>query len=186
MTAPAARFSIETRDRSGAPGRCGAARRTFERWFDSAQIPAGAAESLLSGPPDIAHPLDVDLGPEVRLLAVDLPARVTAGQAFDITWTFAARGRLADGWKVFVHFEAPTGGRFTADHPPARPFAWWRPGQYVRYTITATVPAGSPPGEYALWTGLWRKQDRRPVTAPPGIMVKDNRVKVATLEVVRP
>ena len=56
----------------------------------------------------------------------------------------------------------------------------------MRYTTTATVPAGSPPGAYHLWTGLWRKQDRRPVTAPPGFMVKDNRVKVATLEVVRP
>ncbi len=179
-----ARDPGETRDITGAPGRCAAARKTFERWFDSAQIPAGAADALLATPPVIAHPLDIDLGPEVRLLAVDLPAEVHPGDAFDITWTFAARGRLADGWQVFVHFEAAH-GRFTADHPPARPFAWWRPGQFVRYTITATVPATAPPGDYALWTGLWRKQHRRPVTAPPGVEVVDNRVKVATLKVVR-
>ncbi|HVV86552.1 MAG TPA: sulfatase-like hydrolase/transferase [Kofleriaceae bacterium] len=175
----------ETRDISGSPGRCLSARRTFERWFDSAQIPAGAAEALLSGPPDLAHPLDIDLGPDVRLLAVDLPAQVKAGDVFDITWTFAARGRLADGWKVFVHFEAPTGGRFTADHAPARPFAWWKAGQYIRYTITASVPATAPPGDYALWTGLWRKQARQPVLAPPAFEVKENRVHVATLKVVR-
>ena len=176
----------ETRDISGAPGRCVTTRRAFERWFDSAQIPAGAADALLSGPPDIAHPLDVDLGPEVRLLAVDLPAEVHPGQPFDITWTFAARGRLPDGWKVFVHFENGKGGRFTADHPPARPFAWWRAGQFVRYTISATVPASAPTGDYALWTGLWRKQARRPITAPPGLVVVDNRAKVATVRVVRP
>jgi arylsulfatase A-like enzyme len=176
----------ETRDLSGSPGRCAATRRAFERWFDSAQIPAGATEALLSGPPDIARPLAIDLGPEVRLLAVELPAEVVAGQPFDIAWTFAARGRLADGWKVFVHFEGARGARFTADHPPARPFAWWRAGQYVRYTITATVPATTPAGDYALWTGLWKKQARRPVTAPADIEVVDDRVKVATLRVVRP
>ena len=175
----------ETHDLSTNPGRCAATRRSFERWFDSAQIPAGAGEALLSGPPDIAHPLDVDLGPEIRLLAVDLPSTVHPGDAFDITWTFAARGRLGDGWKIFVHFEAPTGGRFTADHAPPRPLVWWRPGQYVRYTITATVPPGAPAGDYALWTGLWRKQARRPVTAPPGVTVKEDRVNVATLRVVR-
>ena len=33
--------------------------------------------------------------------------------------------------------------------------------------------------------GLWRKQARRPVTAPPGIAIKENRVDVATIKVIR-
>lgn len=176
----------ETVDRTGAPGRCAATRAAFARWFDAAQIPAGASEALLPGAPDVARPLDIDLGPEIRLLAVDLPAEVKAGSTFDLTFTFAVRGRLPDGWKVFAHFDGPSGTlAFRADHAPPRPIAWWRPGQYIRYTITATVPGGVASGTYGLWTGLWRGNDRRPVTAPARFRVKDNRVEAATVKVVR-
>ncbi|MBL8620480.1 MAG: sulfatase [Myxococcales bacterium] len=175
----------ETHDRADAPGRCGRVRTAFERWYDSAQIPPGAADALLPDRPAIAAPLDVDLGPDVRLLAVDAPAEVRPGQTFSITWTFEARGRLTGGWKVFVHVEGPGGGRFTADHAPARPFEWWRRGQYIRYTIDASVPPSAPAGDYGMWIGLWRKAARQPVRAPAGVPVVDNRVKVATVRVVR-
>ncbi len=174
----------ETRDLSGAPGPCGGARATFERWYDAAQIPPGAAEALLPSRPAIATPLDIDLGPEIRLLAVELPAQVHAGDTFDVTWTFEARGRLGAGWRVFVHFENGRGGRFTADHAPVRPFEWWQRGQHIRYTITATVPRGSAPGSYGLWAGLWRKQARRPITAPARFPVTQDRVRIASIEVV--
>jgi len=175
----------ETRDLSGAPGPCASAKAAFENWYDSAQIPAGAADALLPARPAIAAPLDIDLGPEVRLLAVELPAQARPGETIDITWTFEARGRLAPGWRVFVHLEDGRGGRFTADHTPVRPFDWWRRGQFIRYTITTTVPPTASPGTYGLWTGLWRKQARRPVTAPAAFKVTENRVRAAQLEVVR-
>ncbi|MEZ4399455.1 MAG: sulfatase [Kofleriaceae bacterium] len=175
----------ELRDRASRPGRCTKLRDTFERWYDSAQIPAGAGAALLPGPPTITAPLDIDFGDEVRLLAVDAPAEARPGQLIELTWTFAARGRLTGGWKVFVHVEGPAGGRFTADHEPPRPFDWWRRGQYLRYTTTTTVPATAPAGDYAVWMGLWRKNDRRPVQARAGIKVVDNRVDVATIRVVR-
>ena len=180
-----ARDPGETRDLTGDLGPCAGARKAFERWYDSAQIPAGAAEALLSGKPDIAAPLDIDLGPEVRLLAVDAPAQVKAGEAFDITWTFEARGRLGGGWRMFVHLEDGRGGRFTADHAPPRPFEWWRKGQYIRYTTTATAPRTTAPGVYGMWIGLWRKNDRRPVKAPARFAVVQNRVRAAQIEVVR-
>jgi len=175
----------ETHDRADAPGRCARVRASFERWYDSAQIPPGAAAALLPDRPAIAAPLDVDLGPAVRLLAVDAPAEVHPGQSFPITWTFEARGRLTGGWKVFVHVEGPGAGRFTVDHAPARPFEWWRRGQYIRYTVDASVPPSAPAGDYAMWIGLWRKAARQPVRAPAGVAVVDNRVKVATVRVVR-
>jgi hypothetical protein len=175
----------ETRDISGDPGACAKTRAAFESWYDSAQIPPGAADALLAAKPAIAAPLDIDLGPEIRLLSVDMPAQVHPGDTFDITWTFEARGRLDPGWRVFVHFEDGRGGRFTADHAPVRPFEWWRRGQYIRYTTPATVPANAPPGSYGLWMGLWRKQARRPVKAPGQFKVVDNRVRAASVEVVR-
>ncbi|HUQ05200.1 MAG TPA: sulfatase [Kofleriaceae bacterium] len=176
----------ETRDLSGAPGPCASTRAAFERWYDVAQIPRGAAEALLATRPTITKPLDIDLGPEIRLLSVEMPAQVKAGETFDITWTFEARGRLDAGWRVFVHFEDGRNSRFTGDHAPARPFEWWRRGQYIRYTTPATVPPGAAAGTYGLWTGLWRKNARRPVKAPQGVQIVENRVRAAQIEVVRP
>ncbi|MBK9030418.1 MAG: sulfatase [Myxococcales bacterium] len=175
----------ETHDRADAPGPCARVRTAFERWYDSAQIPAGAGDALLPARPTIARPLDVDFGDQVRLLGLDAPAEVRPGQSVELTFSFEARGRLTGGWKVFVHVEGPAGGRFTADHAPVRPFDWWRRGQFIRYTITTTVPASAPAGAYDVWMGVWRKADRQPVVAPPGITVVERRAKVATLQVVR-
>jgi arylsulfatase A-like enzyme len=175
----------ETRDISGNPGACAKTRAAFESWYDAAQIPPGAADALLAAKPTVAAPLDIDLGPEARLLSVDMPAQVHPGDTFDITWTYEARGRLDPGWRVFVHFEDGRGGRFTADHAPVRPFEWWQRGQYIRYTTSATIPATAPPGTYGMWIGLWRKQARRPVKAPAQFKVVENRVRAASIEVVR-
>ncbi|MCA9680511.1 MAG: sulfatase-like hydrolase/transferase, partial [Myxococcales bacterium] len=114
----------EVHDVSDQPGPCDTVKAAFARWYDGDQIPPGAAEALLPARPTVARELDVDLGREVRLLGVALPAEIQAGATFDVTWTFEARGKLDDGWKVFAHFEQVGGrGRFTGDHEPARPFA---------------------------------------------------------------
>jgi len=175
----------ETRDRASTPGPCATVKDTFSAWYDNAQIPAGAGAALLTTKPELAAPLEIDFGSEVRLLALDLPAEVHPGDTVDLTWTWEARGRLEGGWKIFVHLEGDHGGRFTADHAPPRPFDWWQRGQYLRYTTTVTVPSTAPAGEYGLWMGLWRKNDRRPVHAPAAFRVVENRVRAATLKVVR-
>jgi choline-sulfatase len=178
----------ERRDVSDAPGPCAATRDTLERWYDASQVPAGAAEALLSDKPDIAAPLDLDLGDEVRLLAIDVPATVRAGESFPMTMTYAARGPLRGGWKIFAHFEAvPDKIEFRGDHAPARPFEWWRAGQYIRYEQTVAVPKGTRAGRYRLWFGLWKGKDRRPARAggAAAIEIIEDRAAVATVEVVK-
>jgi arylsulfatase A-like enzyme len=154
----------ESRDRVDSPGPCAAARDTLAAWYDSAQIPAGAAEALLAARPEVATPVDVDYGDEVRLLGVDLPrAPVAPGGRFDVTYTFEAHGPLSGGWHVFAHFNGP--GHFKGDHAPVRPFAWWQDGQYIRYQVPVQVPPRTKPGVYQLWTGIYSKSDpnrRRP------------------------
>ncbi len=173
----------ETRDVS-ATDACADTRHALEAWYDSSQIPAGATEALLPGPPTIATPLDVDFGDEVRLLSADLPRQpVHPGDSFPMTLTFQARGRLHGDWKVFAHFEQG-GHRFMGDHEPARPFAWWKAGQYIRDTHQVHVPANIPPGTYRLWMGLFRGADRRPARAPSARVV-DDRVLVGSVEIRR-
>jgi len=174
---------METRDRVDDPGPCETIRDQFEKWYDGTSIPPGAIAALVPTRPAIEHPLDVDFGSEVRLLSVDLPATAKSGTNVTATWTFEAKGTLDDGWKVFAHFEDASDAhkRFTGDHEPARPFAWWKAGQFIRYTTTVSIPSGTPPGHYTLWMGLWRGEVRKP---PHGsVRIADNRAAVATIEV---
>ncbi len=173
----------ERRDVIDTPGPCGEVRATLEAWYDRSQLPAGAADALLSERPDIANPTPVHFGTELTLLKAELPTRpVRAGQTFDITYTFAAHAPLPGGWKLFAHFEGP--GRFLGDHGPPRPMSWWRSGQFIRYTHTVTVPAQARPGEYRLWLGLFRKQERHPARSDTQNVI-DDRVDMGTVEVIK-
>jgi choline-sulfatase len=173
----------EERDVIDDPGPCAGARTALEAWYDRAELPAGAAEALLPGPPQLARPTPVRFGDAVELLAVDLSAGpVRAGQTLAITFTFAAHGPLPGGWRIFAHFEGP--GRFLGDHEPPRPFSWWRRGQHIRYTHTITIPRQTPTGTYDLWLGLFRDNQRQSV-ASDAVQVSDSRARVGTVRVVR-
>jgi len=103
-----------------------------------------------------------------------------------VTYTWEALGRTDEGWKVFVHFEAPGGGRFLGDHEPARPFVWWRSGQFIRYTKTVTIPHNARRGDYVMWMGVYRGHERRPVSAPDArVRVRDERAAVGVVKVQR-
>lgn len=176
----------EKRDAIDDPRECSQARGALERWYDLSELPAGAAEARLPGRPELTAPIDVLFGDHVRLIEVALPAEpVKIGAAFDVTLTFEAHGGLPDGWGVFAHFEGARGQRFTADHKPPYPFAWWKDGQFIRYTRSVTVPKGRRAGTYALWLGLWRKNERQPVTVQGDIEAVDNRVHVGDVQVVK-
>ena len=180
----------ETRDVEGAPGPCAEVRDELARWHDASQIPEDAAEAVTTERPAVARPIAVDFGDEVRLIGVDAPATAKAGDTIDVTWTFEARGRLDGGWKVFAHVEQPGGrGRFSGDHEPAWPLAWWRAGTFVHYTRSITIPRATPAGTYPVWAGLWKGKQRRPARATPtggaAVEVGDDRAAVATIEVPR-
>jgi arylsulfatase A-like enzyme len=176
----------ERRDAIDDPRECSGARAALERWYDLSELPAGAAEARLPGRPELAAPIDVLFGDHVRLIEAALPSEpVKIGETFDLQLTFEAHGGLSDGWGVFAHFEGEKGQRFTGDHKPPYPFAWWKDGQFIRYTRSVTVPKGRRAGTYGLWLGLWRKNERQPVTAQGGTEVVDDRVHVGDVQVIK-
>jgi arylsulfatase A-like enzyme len=176
------RDPLETHDLAGDDEECAETRRTVERWYDASQVPAAAVEALLPGRPAIAAPLDADLGDAVRLLAVDAPPHARPGETISLTWTFEARGTVAPGWKMFVHLSGPGQAFINGDHRPARPFEWWKPGQFVRYTTTVTVPRTAATGHYTVWAGMFDATHRAPARAPHAEIV-DDAVSAAGLEV---
>jgi arylsulfatase A-like enzyme len=179
------RDPLETEDLAGDEDECADKRREFEKWYDQEQVPEGAVEALLPSRPTIAAPLDADFGdPWVRLLACDVATTVKQGESLDLTWTFEARDSVPDGWKVFVHLDGPQRSQINGDHPPVRPFAWWKAGQFIRYTTTVTVPRNAAPGRYVVHVGLWNSKTNAPATAPHA-KIDNNAVVAATFEVVK-
>lgn len=174
----------ETTDLSDDDDVCADTRRALEHWYDQSTVPPGAAEALLAQRPPIAAPLDADYGDAVRLLGVELaPVHPRPGDKLALTWTFEARDRVPAGWKLFVHVEGPNKALVAnGDHDPARPFAWWRAGQIIRYTTTVALPRTAMMGKYVVWAGLFHGADRAPVRGTHAPVDKD-AVQVAAFEV---
>ncbi|MCP4449476.1 MAG: sulfatase-like hydrolase/transferase [Myxococcales bacterium] len=180
---------METRDIINTPGECAGAREALETWYDYSEIPEGAIEALLSSVPEIETPISVKFGKAISLLQIRLPKTLRRGQAASMELTWNAGARPPKGWKVFAHFEKAPGqpskhGRFTSDHKPPRPFSWWSKGQYIRYGQPVTCARSQSLGRYNLWFGIYRGNERMPVRAE-GFEVVDNRVNLATIEVVK-
>ena len=177
----------EERQDVSAGEACRGTRSALERWYDTSQVPAGAAEALLPGRPTPAElpesaMVNVDYGGAVRLVAAQLPARARPGDTVEVTWTFEAleAAPAPPGWKVFVHVEGPM--RFSGDHAPVRPFEWWQRGQFLRYTTQLVVPREAPVGKYTVWAGLWKGAKRMPAKGGAA-RVEQNRAAVGVIEV---
>lgn len=174
---------MEEHDIIDSPGECAGARAALETWYDYSEIPEGAVAALLQEAPTLDTAIQVDFADAIRLVQFKMPKQVRRGETFEIEYTWTARDTPPSGWKVFAHFESPTGGRFTDDHEPPRPFSWWSEGQYIRYARSVTVPKSQKVGKYQLWFGLYKGQDRMSPKAE-GLNRKDRRLHLADIEVL--
>jgi arylsulfatase A-like enzyme len=172
----------ETTDVAGDDDACRSTRRAVEQWYDREQVPVGAAEALLPARPALAASLDADLGDSVRLLAVEAPPRAKPGETITLTWTFEARRPISSEWRFFVHVKGPANGFANGDHKPVRPFEWWRPGQFIQYTTTVTLPRFTPTGTHTVWVGLFAGSKRATIRAPRS-RVDNNAIAATTIEV---
>jgi hypothetical protein len=175
------RDPAERHDLSDDDDECASTRQELARWYDTETIPVGAAEALLPAKPAIAKPLDVDFG-DVRLLSVDAPPTAKPGDTIDVTWTWEARGRGPDGWKVFVHLDNAAKQENNFDHLPPRPFLWWKAGQFIRYTTKITIPRDRGIGKFTLLAGLWNGKTNMPASGGH-VPIVNNAATVATIEV---
>ncbi|HTL32629.1 MAG TPA: sulfatase-like hydrolase/transferase [Kofleriaceae bacterium] len=176
------RDPLEAHDLAGGD-ECAETRHAFERWYDAAQVPVGAAEALLPSGAGLPAPIDATIGGGARLLSVDAsPARAKPGDVVTLTWTFEAKGRVSSDWKIFAHLKGPANAFVNGDHKPVRPFEWWKPGQFIRYTTTLPLPRTLPTGSYTLWVGLFRGNERARATSSTA-KLDNNAVAAATIEI---
>jgi hypothetical protein len=120
------------------------------------------------------HPLDVDLGNQIRLLAYDLipsPSRGGLGGGISLTLHWQALRPPKDGYTVFVHL-LDSDGNLAAQHdgPPLNgvyPTSKWVVGDIFTQQIELDVPQDVPPGTYDLVVGMYTYPDivRLPVAS---------------------
>jgi hypothetical protein len=128
--------------------------------------------------PDLAHPLAVDFGDEIRLEGVDLARQPGA---VDLTLWWRALEVPATNYTVFVHLFAPGDPQalVQSDGQPrggAYPTSWWAAGEVVSETVTLPLE-GVPAGTYQLAVGLYdRTVTRLPAVDADGEPVPNGRL----------
>lgn len=113
------------------------------------------------------------LGDQITLVNYDLTvARPEAGQPghLDLALYWRTAEPLARNFTVFVHLIGPDGRLVSQqDNEPNAgqyPTSHWSPGDIISDPYRLPLPAGLPPGEYALMAGMyeWPSLERLPVT----------------------
>ena len=145
------------------------------------------ADHVLTRAPEVQHPLDVSFADQVELLGYDLDLPegdyVGAGQRFSLTWLWRVTGTPPKGYQVFVHIDG-YGQRINGDHVPVNgryPIKYWEEGDLILDRQELTVPANYPVGDYVIYVGLFKGDERIDVVSGPNDGA--NRVPAGVLQV---
>jgi hypothetical protein len=116
---------------------------------------------------------------------------VALGAPIELTYRFepAQGAAIAGDYRVFVHINRDDGTTiWNDDHelPSGQQTSQWKAGQAIQYTRTRFVPAFSYLGEATIRVGLYKDNDRLPLTGqdPADRESPDRSYKVGTLELL--
>jgi 4-amino-4-deoxy-L-arabinose transferase-like glycosyltransferase len=163
----------------------------FGGWVDAdlslyVMAPAGGGDA-------IEHPLQADLGDQVRLLGYTLSAgQVVPGGTLLLTLYWQALAPISERYTVFTHLldaeeqiqaqmdSEPQGGGLPTDR--------WPVGQVVPDNYALTIAASATPGPHILEVGMYRLEtlERLPVREPGSGAVLGDWVLLGAVEVVAP
>lgn len=140
-------------------------------------------------PAEIPNTLEARFGDAIEILGYEQSAKtVKPGSSVELAYYLHARAKPPAGWRFFLHIIGPRNTFLNADHGPvggAHPLTKWAPGQYIEDRHSVSIGAQSPPGEYKVYMGVWKKgQPRMPITGD-GLTVSDGRLQVTTFIVTK-
>ncbi len=109
------------------------------------------------------HPVDADLGGQVRLLGYDLAGTSAPGADLSLTLYWQALRAPVEDYTIFVHLLGPE-GELLAQHdaPPLGglyPTSRWIAGDVFIQQVSLSVPTDAQPGTYALLAGMYTYPD---------------------------
>ncbi len=121
----------------------------------------------------------VNFGDQIALLGYNASdTALSAGDTLDLTLYWQAQRPLDIDYQVFVHILDGEGAPVAQSdklNPGEFPTRRWPMDQYVPDTHRLTLPAGLPPGDYTVSTGMWVQSEgwRLPVFDDAGRTIGD-------------
>ncbi len=135
--------------------------------------------------PKIEHNLAVNFDDKILLHGYDTPREegtvYHSGESLCFTLHWQAIGTPLEYYNVFIHVLAENGERAAQfDAPPLDgnyPTTWWARGEVIADARRVVIPKDIPPGEYAVWIGLYDLDTmQRLAIIDTGSEVRDNAV----------
>ena len=123
------------------------------------------------------------------LEAVDLPERAAPGETLSINFTWRSEAEGREDYVQFLHLgHEETGAWFVYDQQPLGPrlpARLWYSGLADSETWRVPLPADLAPGQYSVFTGIYRARDgeRVPASDSTGEHWLDARVRLGTLTI---
>lgn len=124
---------------------------------------------------------EVTVDGKLRLVAVDLSPRTLDSGDLTVAAYWEVLERPTSNYEVFIHGDFG-GNRLNGDHDPVGglvPMRWWVPGEVVRDEFVIDVSSADKAGEYTMWYGFFRGDDRLVVDPARS----DNRVNLGSIVV---
>ena len=121
------------------------------------------------------------------LQAASIPERAQAGEALEVTFRWGTDSAGSEDLTQFLHFEHDESGLFwNVDQMPMGlrlPTRLWYAGLQASEAWRFTLPADMQPGQYAIYSGLYRLSDmqRLGVTLADGAQPADARIPLGTI-----
>lgn len=123
------------------------------------------------------------------LVDIELPDQAQPGDRLDIPITWHSAAESSHDYTQFLHFaHEQTGMQWGYDQPPLGrrlPTHLWYAGMLGTETWTVTVPDDAPPGDYAIFSGLYNPRDMQRLSAKDaaGMPFADARVPLGSLRI---
>lgn len=148
----------------------------------SKEAPARLASYVLDAPPEPPHKLEYVFDGKIRLLGyrVDPEGPIAPGKPVKVTMYWQTMERLEEGWLLFSHLLDEHGNRYASGHidnvgplrdtssgVQALPPGDWQKGK-VYVDEQAFVLPTEATREVVLAVGIWKGDQRKPITNGPG------------------
>ncbi len=131
----------------------------YDKLFPFAKLDIRPTERSFTPPAALDLPLQADFSGQVTLLGADCRppgCQASPGQAVTLTLYWRAETHFETNYTIFTHLlGSPEMVRVNADHAPPKPTQGWVPGEIISDSVTLTLPADLPPGDYPLEIGLY-------------------------------
>ncbi|MDI7276962.1 MAG: hypothetical protein QME94_13370, partial [Anaerolineae bacterium] len=164
--------------------------KALDAWYGHLRFVTYAVADPRAGE-EVQHPLDIDLGGELRLEGYSLASdEVAAGDILQLTLFWRATRPIGRRYKVFTHVIDQAGHLLgQRDAEPvggARPTDSWREGEQVVDRYGLPVLPGTPPGEYLVEVGMYGLEDGRRLPVHGAGDAEADHVILHKVRVVRP